>query len=100
MGIMTIISSSSSPSYSSLSFALELRAGRSSVELYHILRSKPLAIGRLTSNSHGRGNADRNHREEGQGEPSPQGTTGGEGGIPYGEGGPSSAAPYIYICRL
>ena len=48
--------------------------GRS--ELYHILRSKL-------------------HR----GEPTPQGTTGGRGDTMGwgGEGGPSSAAPYIYI---
>ena len=33
------------------------------------------------------GAADRNHSGEGQGEPTPQGTTEGEGGIPWGEGG-------------
>ena len=48
------------------------------------------------------GAADRNHRAEGQGEPTSQGTTGGGGGDTMGWGGgggggeegPSSAAPY------
>ena len=55
--------------------ALELRAGRSSVELYHILRSKPLATGRPTSNSHG--SRPRPQGGRARGEPTPQGTTGG-----------------------
>ena len=74
------------------------RTGRSSVELYDVLRSKPLATGRPTSNSIGKGRSRPQPQRAGRGEPTPQGTTGGEGGIPLGGGGragPSSAAPYI-----
>ena len=66
------------------------------MELYHILRSKPLAAGRPTSNSHG-GGAQPTATIGGRGEPTPQGNTGGEGGGYHGlEGGEaSSAAPYV-----
>ena len=70
------------------------------VELYHILRSKPLATGRPTSNSHGRGRS----------RPEPQGkgaggthTTwnhsgGGEDTMGWGGRGGLAALHHIY-CR-
>ena len=68
------------------------------VELYHILRSKPLATGRPTSNSHGRGRSRPEPQGKGgRGNPhhmEPQWGRGGYNGV-GGEGGPSSAAPYI-----
>ena len=57
------------------------------VELYQILRSKPLATGRPTSNSRGMGRSRPQRKGWGRGR--------GETHTTGGEGGPSSAAPYI-----
>ena len=72
---------------SSLSLALEFRAGRSSVELYHILRPRPLATRNPTSNSNGRWC--RQPQPQGEGargnpqhrEPQEYHGVGGEGGL-------------------
>ena len=74
--------------------------GRS--ELYHILGSKPLknwtpdAQPAIAMEG---GAADRNHSGEGQGRNDTTGNHRGEGGYHGvgGEGGPSSAAPYILL---
>ena len=63
-----------------LSLALEFRADRSSVELYHILKPKPQASGHATA-QHAMvtevGQLGTTTRGRGRGEPTPQGTTGG-----------------------
>ena len=76
--------------------------GRS--ELYHILRSTPLATGRQTPNqqySHGRGRSRPQPVGRGRGEPTPQGTTGGRGDtMGWGGGGRGGLAAlhHIYMC--
>ena len=72
---------------SSLSLALELRAGRSLVELYHILRSKPLATEHPTSNGHGTGCSRPQPQGERQGETHTTGNHRGRGWDTMGWGG-------------